>query len=511
MPNMFVALPEDSYKDVHLYTLGGDKARQVMWGDYLKLAPAESVNGTSKWVKVEWAGGTQTLKIERKYLAKSRPLEVIFVDVGQGDGAVLITPERNAKERIMVIDAGEGEEMLDFLRGRFRLDDARNNNAPFNFHAAVITHPDKDHYYGFKQIFEHGGATFDMVYHSGLAEHPSKSGWDQYGKTKKKGSKSYIEGLLPDDVAMRGMFTNIGNSERKFAGTINAAISKQTGGTFEMVGTSIESVQAGLVDYMPGFDPVDKNGYRIEILGPVVESSPRGSKMWLRKFSSTGKMKNGHSVLLRLCYGKFSIFFGGDLNREAEKYLLTTYSGMDHWPVESFERDRMLAMTQPRFRSDVMKVCHHGSSDVTDEFLGAVDAAAFVISSGDREGHVHPRPDLLGRLGKVGRGRSPVLLSTELQRSTRAKEDQRLIKRLEKALDKDGTRRTPKQRDKLMEDLKALGRSNVDVDGAIYLKTDGHRLIAAFKKETNSPTKKWFWFEFVLVGETLLLEPREGH
>jgi hypothetical protein len=34
--------------------------------------------------------------------------------------------------------------------------------------------------------------------------------------------------------------------------------------------------------------------------------------------------------------------------------------------------------------------------------------------------------------------------------------------------------------------------------GAIYLKTDGERLIAAFKIEAGSPTKKRFYFEYEL-------------
>ncbi|WP_265563756.1 ComEC/Rec2 family competence protein [Sphingomicrobium arenosum] len=505
---LFVALPEDPYTDVFLTDPAtGKNERQVLWGDFLRLAPGESANGTSEKVKVQWGGGGTILEIERRHVTPQRPLEIIFVDVGQGDGSVLITPERDSDERIMVVDAGEGEEMLDFLRERFKLDRLRDAGTPFPFHAAVITHPDLDHYWGFEAILAHGGARFETVYHSGLVEHPHKSGWDQYGTTRKRGGKAYIEGLVPDDAGMRALFGDIGGSSRKFARTINAGIAGGTAGRFEMLGTSIESVEAGLVDYVPGFDPNDRNGYRIEILGPVIESGP-GGEMWVRRFSSKGKMKNGHSVLLRLCYDRFSIFFGGDLNKEAEQYLLTAYAGMRDWPVEAFDKDRMLALAQPRFRSDVMKVCHHGSSDVTDEFLAAVDPAAFVISSGDEEGHVHPRPDLLGRLGKIGRGRSPVILSTELQRSTRAEEDQRLIKRLMTALGQDGTARSPEAADKLAADLKTLGRSNVEVDGAIYLKTDGQRLIAAFKKETSSKTKKWFWFEFILYGETLMVVPR---
>ena len=79
----------------------------------------------------------------------------------------------------------------------------------------------------------------------------------------------------------------------------------------------------------------------------------------------------------------------------------------------------MIIQAAKHFRSDVMKVCHHGSQKVTDSILQTVNPASFIISSGDGEGHVYPRPDLLGRLGRYGRGEAPVLLLTEFSRLTR--------------------------------------------------------------------------------------------
>ena len=38
--------------------------------------------------------------------------------------------------------------------------------------------------------------------------------------------------------------------------------------------------------------------------------------------------------------------------------------------------------------------------------------------------------------------------------------------------------------------------TNVDVYGSIYVKTDGQKLIAAFKKESGSHTDKWFYFQY---------------
>jgi hypothetical protein len=203
-----------------------------------------------------------------------------------------------------------------------------------------------------------------------------------------------------------------------------------------MLSTRHGSPQSGR-SWMPGFDPVASPELTIEILGPVVEPDNH-SKSQLRWFGDTvgsagkdnGKTKNGHSILLRLCYRDFTLLFGGDLNRPAEDFLLRHYGNIgDGQPLtEAVEQART------RLGSDVMKSCHHGSADVTNEFLCAVSPFAFAVSSGDEESHVHPRPDLLGRLGRYGRGEAPLILCTEILRSSREKEDQKQLRRLQ-ALD----------------------------------------------------------------------------
>ena len=45
---------------------------------------------------------------------------------------------------------------------------------------------------------------------------------------------------------------------------------------------------------------------------------------------------------------------------------------------------------------------------------------------------------------------------------------------------------------------------NVEVYGAIYVKTDCKRLITAFKIESESDTKKWFYFEYTLDSNGVL-------
>src|SRR5690606_41194696 len=131
-----------------------------------------------------------------------------------------------------------------------------------------------------------------------------------------------------------------------------------------------------------------------------------------------------------------------------------------------------------RLGADVMKSCHHGAADVTDAFLQAVEPFAFVVSSGDDESHAHPRPDLLGRLGKQGRGEAPLIFCTEMLRSTRERglaADFARLHVLDELIDDPVT--SPEEADAAREERAALQRRiqyrTVGVYGAITLRTDG--------------------------------------
>ena len=502
MEHRFVALLED-YEQVYLYDQDNKKVRQVLWGDWLRIE--QPIDESSEWYVVLWAWNNeekkQRLKVKKAHTTDLRPLEIIFVDVGQGDGAILITPERNQKERIMVIDAGDGDHMYEFLKDRFLT--YRDGH---DFHAAIVTHPDSDHYYGFHRIFnceaetECKRITFEKFYHNGIAERPVGNGWEKLGGKDRDATerRSYLKNLVVDHEQMVSIFKNY-VGKKKYPNTISSAIEKDLVGEFQMLstkhGTLTTDDQGNQKCWIPEFSPDDNRDYQIEVLGPYIETDTNG-KPRLRTLEGTGKTKNGHSVILKLRYGDFTVLFGGDLNTPAEKFLLCQYADIERWPTSEDSKKELVERAREVFQSDVMKTCHHGSSDVTDEFLKAVNPAAFVISSGDSEGHVHPRPDLLGRLGKFGRGDCPVLLSTELQRSTREKEDVKVVNRLRRNIAFQRKKFNKKREQTIQDDITVLGRSNVDVDGAIYLKTDGKRLITAFKKETGSEKNKWFYFEY---------------
>ncbi len=536
MGHVFVSIsPDDPYEKVYLYNARGRKVRQVLWGDWLSLAEDEDLtdgqSDSSTWLWVRWGWSSpdpekrQLLKIKRKYTASARPLEIIFVDVGIGDGAVLITPERdmgegavaeNSEERIIVIDAGKESHMRDFLDSRFKA-----YRRGFNFHAAVVTHPDSDHYYGFNKIVSTSKITFDTLYHNGIAELNSADNFDRLGGTREAGGTTYLDSIITDDATMRQTFDPAHGRTNWYAKVIGKGISKENVGSFEMLGVNVGPAEDGRF-WMPGFAPSDGRPYTIEVLGPWVERPFGDDTPTLRTFdNSVGKTKNGHSVLLRLEYKNFTVLFGGDLNKPSEMFLLQKLAGLDAWPSTDAGKDAMVAAASARLSSHVMKSCHHGSSDVTDEFIKAVRPAAYVISSGDQDAnYVHPRPDLLGRLGRLGWGNAPVLLSTELQRSTRDIDNSDLVRKLSKKIRElvsdtaqgtiDAEERTEKL-DDLLEDFGGLALPSVAVDGAIYVKTDGETLITAFKKETQDAKSKWFYYAYRIAGDgELELVPMEG-
>lgn len=512
MAHKFVGLGENHSK-IYLYEFNTQeqklkKSRQVLWGDWLSIDDNHDFShiGTG-WLAVNWSPNTPnvtTLYIKEDHTTDTRPLEIIFVDVGQGDGAVLITPERNEEERIMVIDAGEGENMKAFLEGRFA-------HRGFQFEAAIITHPDKDHYYGFKSIFDNTSIGFNIIYQNGLVERPISGTFQKVGGTVEdlNTGKKYIKNLAVNKTDIEQHFSDDSNFGRfVFPKVMHAALNNPKIKDFKMLSIDPDqSTHENNRTYMPGFAPSDGKNYSIEVLGPVVEKDANGD-LSLEKISSYGKTKNGHSIILRLHYGKFKVLFGGDLNKPAEKFLLKHYTKRKTFPkTGSASSKAMITEAKNWFNAEVMKVCHHGASDVTNEFMATVNPACFVISSGDEEGHVHPRPDLLGRLGKYGRGESPVLLSTELQRSTRESEDKKLVSDLKKNIIKLTNNQTEKLKKLVEEGINQLAKNNVDVYGAIYLKTDGERLITAFKIEEPSKLKKWFYFEYKIddSGELTLL------
>src|SRR5690349_20210247 len=96
------------YPSATLYALGSKtetqppeklKAhKQLLWGDTLAVQ-SRSSDGRYYRVKI----GANEGWVQAKQTQAKRLLEIVYVDIGQGDGALVVTPEGKR----YVIDAGE--------------------------------------------------------------------------------------------------------------------------------------------------------------------------------------------------------------------------------------------------------------------------------------------------------------------------------------------------------------------------------------------------------------------
>ena len=486
--------------------------KQLLFGDYMKPILTEdgsyitdTVDGV-EYVKVHCRNADGFVKWDQ--MQKERPLEVNFIDVGQGDGCHIVTPD----DKHFLVDAGKEDNMYRFLKWRFNLRSPKNRAPGFT---VVITHSDEDHYKGFKAIFEKAKPkeppkddpeakpdppqiTIKKIYHNGMVEGGGSAPESLGTFIEKEGKKKYVTDLCDTNA-----------DYEKWVADLEAGLVKDSKGDVIKPGRFISMLKdstADKVSLRAGTEdkPVylyNKNGVTMEIMGPIAEEID--GKPALPYFGNVGKTKNGHSVLIKLTIGHLKLFLGGDLNMEAENYLLKKYSGTD---VEALVKD-LKKNLKPEVRADkeaalkaaiekarlylgadIAKSCHHGSDEFTSEFLQALSPIATVISSGDEESYCHPRPDTLGTIGKYSRGHRPMIYSTELARSGKE------FIELEKL------------------DLSAQKKKErvVTVYGMINVRTDGNRVIFAQKlerKATNGYTwdiHKLEWNEkkgeFELVG-----------
>lgn len=462
---------------------GGGKKQQLLWGDFVNLLGGED----GDWVEVRGRGENGWML--RTDVQDERLLEINFVDVGQGDGAFVVTPD----DRFLLVDAGERDNMFRFLRWRFNL---RNHpEREIRFEHAIISHPDADHYRGFDPLFNSPQFRFGTVFHNGIVERKAD---DELGERIEDGGKLYLVELVDDRAALEAILADPALVGRKwYPNLLKDCV--DSGRTRDVRSLSSED------GFLPGYE--DGLDFSIRVLAPVPEQVA-GSRA-LRWLGSEGKTKNGHSAVLKLRYRGVSMLLGGDLNVPAEEYLLGHYTGTDPDDLETEEDERLFLETaRQTFGVDVAKACHHGSADFSQRFLLAVHPAAVVVSSGDGEPHAHPRPDALGAFGKTGRGARPLIFSTELARSSSesVREPNRLRRQIDELFTRRAAAETSEERERVQAQIDAvlarLERS-VAVYGMITLRTDGERVLLAQKLERpRGGTREEF--------DVHLLEPEDG-
>jgi beta-lactamase superfamily II metal-dependent hydrolase len=476
-----------AYPSAFVYAKPGDgnPIDHLLWGDYARFLGPEQ----GEWAEVRVRGKNGWMRKEDTQ--EQRLLEVNFVDIGQGDGCFIVTPE----DQFILVDAGLEDNMFRFLRWRFNM--KNNPDRPVPVQYAIISHPDSDHYYGFKNLFDDALFRFEAVFHNGIVE---RVGDQSLGPKEKVGENTYLTDVIEDLTMLGAIIDNPAMVGKKWYPNLLKAAAK---------GGRVDDIRMLCTEdeFLPGYEE-DKE-LVIRVLAPVPEDNLEGSRL-LRWFDDEGKTKNGHSVVLKLEYGGVKILLGGDLNTPAEEHLLRHYTNRDPRPTIPQDEQELIARARQTFEADVAKACHHGSADFTDLFLRAVNPTATIVSSGDNESYAHPRPDALGAFGKSGRGGRPLIFSTELARSVTQTTSPSLeirdrITRLSILRDKE---EDEDARAALEAEINKLHDENrerlVTVYGMINLRTDGERVILAQKLEKPAPKgKEW---------DVHLLEPHaDGH
>lgn len=363
----------------------------LYWGDEVDVVGTEA-NGRHRIRFTRHETGKPDEVVDA-FLAKETiftedaPLKVRFVDVGQGDGAIVQTPSG----KLLLVDGGEEEHLQRYLGAAFA-------SRPIAIDSIVVTHGDADHFSGLTKLL--GGApapkvTVERVFHNGLAKRPSKKGTkdrpdeEMFGATATKAGKLYCVDLVDDlrtvdDAELNAPFV----AWKKALATLKTAAAKKT---------PMQRLAAGA----KGPDYEDE-GVRIEVLGPIptavggkpalgmLHASPKSASY------SASHTINGHSVVLRLTYGNVRFLFAADLNQESEELLLAANADL---------------------QAEVLKVPHHGSADFSQQLLEAVAPVVSIVSSGDESAakdYIHPRAVLVGALGHASRSATPLILVTEM-------------------------------------------------------------------------------------------------
>ena len=369
----------------------------------------------SGFVKPSRASGiaADEVVVEKQH---DRVLKVDFVDVQQGDGAVVETPTGTT----LLIDGGDNQLFARYLAGRYR---DTTDAAPKEIDCIIVTHGDADHCAGLTEI--HKSETHKVrrkrlfirprrVYHNGLVKRPRTLGGERLKEAELLGETTTVNGatiitelendlLTVDDAVMNAPF-------RAWKKALRAL---ERRGPIEF-----RRLAQGADD---AFDFLADEEVRVEVLGPILSGAgaTRGLKFLGKPrpgprvghevldlggapFTglSASHTINGHSVILRLTYGRCRFLFSGDLNDEAGRVLTAAH--------ERGELD---------LRAEVFKVPHHGSADFSVPFLKAVAPVVSIVSSGDetaRKEYIHPRSTLMGALGRYSRVDEPLIFVTEL-------------------------------------------------------------------------------------------------
>lgn len=387
---------------------GRNRLATLLWGDNVRWVRRTSFGHeleftTRKWNdsarKYEWI--TQPAIVSRDVQFRDDPvLKIRFVDVGQGDAAIIETPGG----QLILVDGGEENHLSNYVCSAWA---HVLRTKQLRIAAILVSHGDADHFAGLPKLIAATRAkntpaiVVDRVFHNGLVKAPSKDGTvtrkdkDMFGRTTTANGGTYITQLEDDLIAVDESRMN--EPFKDWQKALESLHERNTDMT-------IQRLEYG--EDAP-FEFLENENIQIQVLGPITEmvrgkpALPFLHTPGTRSLSASHTI-NGHSVVLRLTYGNVRVLFGADLNEQSETSLL----------ARCRTDGKSLA-------SEVLKVPHHGSADFSPRILEAIQPVVSVISSGDenvQKEYIHPRAGLVGALGKYSRTtvEKPLIYVTEM-------------------------------------------------------------------------------------------------
>lgn len=291
--------------------------------------------------------------------ASGKELRVHFLDVGQGDSILIISPEN----KVVLVDAG------DQTKGKIVLDALKRYNVQ-QIDYLIATHAHPDHIGGMDDVLKSDVKVLNVLHNDIPPPEVTEEASAKESMGKKIGQR--MGGKAPPPPKKpQGKVVELPTVKayNEYKSTV-----EQSGAQFKRIGPD-EKIDLG-------------GGAIITVLAP---QEPLFTRDQIAK--GGGNELNANSIVMRLDYGDFSLLLAGDAEAQTE--------------------DRLTNKPDLNLAATVLKVGHHGSKYATSAgFLSRVKPETAVISVSEFNRYGHPSPAVLERLKTAGINK---LYRTDLQ------------------------------------------------------------------------------------------------
>lgn len=196
---------------VRVYKFGKPRTKAnllatLFWGDNVRVVEQVGEDWKLDFTKRRWNSETKRyewVKFDGAIPAEARfrddpILKVRFVDVGQGDAAIIESPQG----RLFLLDGGEVDHLRYYVSAAWA---HVLRYEPLEIEAMIVTHGDADHFAGLTKLlkatrgYNRPMVNVQRVYHSGLVKAPTKVGVAKiFGKSKTKNGRLFAVDLVDD-------------------------------------------------------------------------------------------------------------------------------------------------------------------------------------------------------------------------------------------------------------------------------------------------------------------------